>query len=96
MTIEEMQHLFHEYCDDFLVDGPRTCHPTRSDLNVFMLLDRLIPGKANIVACAEHDQIWLETDVNQLAQVITSEQVRELIQCGVLFREEDDSLVMQA
>ncbi len=86
------------YQDEFLeferVENKRS---KRADLHAFLLLDELVPGeKRDIVACAQHDEIWLGVDTDKLAGVITEEQVRELIRCGVRFDASTDSLCMFA
>jgi len=68
---------------------------TRTDLHAFLLLDSLLPGsKDDIVACGEHDQIWLGVDMDKLAKVITEDQVVELRRCGIFMDEDTDSLSM--
>jgi len=64
----------------------------RRDLHVFLLLDKLTPSDRCMVSGAEHDQIWLDTDLENLAEVITEEQVIELIRCGVML--EDNHLTL--
>lgn len=75
----------------------------RPDLHAFLLLDEIVPPQPtpgypdrldeshDMVACAEHDEIWLATDAEQLAEKATEEQIVELIRCGVRF---DDGLAM--
>ena len=66
----------------------------RADLHAFNLLDKLVPGHLDIVAAAEHDQIWLEVSPKELSKVATEEQIIELIRCGVFYDSENDSLSM--
>lgn len=61
----------------------------RADLHAFLLLDKLQPGHDNIVACSVHDEISLSIDVEDLNEVITDEQVLDLIRCGVRYGEYD-------
>ena len=68
----------------------------RPDLHAFLLLDQLCPGKGDIIACAEHDEFWLDVDVEELAKVITKEQVIDLVRCGVRYDKRVDSLAMFA
>ena len=56
---------------------------TRPDLHAFILLDRLVPSNYDIVACAEHDEIWLDVEPDTLAKVATEEDIRDLVRCGV-------------
>ncbi len=66
----------------------------RHDLHAFMLLDRLVPGKGDIVSAAEHDEIWLGVSPEELAKVATEDQIIELIRCGVRHDGDTDSLAM--
>ena len=68
----------------------------RPDLHVFLLLDQLVPGSRDIIAGAEHDVIWLEVSVEDLAAVITEEQILDLARCGVMYHNETESLRMFA
>ena len=58
----------------------------RPDLHAFLLLDELVPepGK-DIVTGAKHGEFYLSIDVEELAKVITKEQVLELRRCGVRY-----------
>ena len=66
----------------------------RPDLHAFLLLDLLCPGTDDIVGCGEHDEIWLNIDLEHLAQVVTKEQILDLVRCGVRFDQSVDSLAM--
>jgi len=66
----------------------------RPDLHAFNLIDRLVPGKGDIVSAAEHDEIWLDVSPEDLAKVATEEQIIELIRCGVRYDRETDSLAL--
>lgn len=68
----------------------------RPDIHAFILLDKLVPGSHSIIAAAEHDQIWLETDVEKVEEVATEEQIIELMKCGVMYDEDTESLFMFA
>lgn len=56
---------------------------TRRDLHAFILLDTLTLGTEHLIMAAEHDQIWLSVDLENLSKIITQEQVNELEACGV-------------
>lgn len=62
------------------VEGKRS---QRHDLHAFMLLDELVPSTGDMVVSAEHDQIWLGVDPDELDRAATPEQMVELIRCGV-------------
>lgn len=71
----------------------------RADLCAFMLLDKLVPAKKDIIGAAmigsaEHDEIWIETSLEELAKVVTENDVLTLIRCGVMLDEYQESLHM--
>ena len=66
----------------------------RPDLNAFLLLDRYTPANQDIVGAAEHDEIWLNIDLDDLAGVITEEDIVTLLRCGVRFDGDTDSLAI--
>jgi hypothetical protein len=66
----------------------------RPDLCAFLLLDKLLPGDRDIVACAEHDQIWLNVDIDELAEVASKDDVVYLLRCGVWYDGDVESLSM--
>lgn len=77
---------YEKYHDEFLKFG-RVENKTsnRPDLHAFNLLDKLVPGNSEIVSAAEHDQIWLDVEPEELSKVATDEQIIELIRCGVRY-----------
>lgn len=66
----------------------------RPDLHAFILLDRIMPSDRDIVEAAEHDVIYLSIDVDKLAEVITEEQLLELLRCGVSYDSQYDCLYL--
>lgn len=75
----------------------------RPDIHAFILLDQIAPPKptrgspdhsSDMVGSAEHDEVWLDTDLGDLASNATEEQIIDLIRCGVRFDEDVDSLAM--
>ena len=67
----------------------------RPDIHAFLLLDKLVPRpNRDMVSSAEHDEIWLDVDPEELAEAATEEQIIELIRCGVRFDSQTDSLAM--
>ena len=95
MTVERLEEMLKADSDEFLkferIENKRSNRP---DLHAFLLLDELCPGTTDMVDAAEHDEIFLEVSLEDLATVITEEQVIELIRCGV--RMSYDSLAMFA
>lgn len=57
-------------------------HP-RPDVCAFLMLDRLLPGTARMVATAEQEVIYLSVDLAEFAAVATEDTVRDLVRCGV-------------
>ena len=99
MTVEELCELFDEdeLRDEYLkfedIENPR--HP-RPDLCAFLMLHELVPGTSDMVSDAQHDEIFLDVSLRDLAPVITKEQVRDLIRCGVRTDEYGEGLCMFA
>lgn len=92
MDIEELAAVFEKYTyGDKSFD---TTDNIRADLGAFLLLDKLVPGTTNIVAGAEYDELFLDTDVQKLAQVATEEDIRQLVHYGVRYSRKFDCLCM--
>lgn len=88
MKLQEFEALFEKHEDEFIkFERVSKKRARRPDLNAFLLLDELQPSEneSDLVSSAEHDEIWLDTDVVKLVEVITEEQVIELIRCGVRY-----------
>jgi hypothetical protein len=110
MTVEQLKRLFDEASIGVHSSPPTIpaeLRPTnRDDLNAFILLDKLVPAKAttwmsssrlvysDIISCAEHDQIWLYPSLEELAPVITEEQVLALAEFGIFVDPSTESLSM--
>ncbi len=94
MTPDDLHALFEKHEDEFL-QWERIVPPltTRRDLHAFLLLDRLVSNVGrDMVSAAEHDQIWLDVSPEDLAAVVTEEQVIELRRCGVIYDTDIGSL----
>lgn len=98
MTRDEMVDVFQkDTSDEFLkFDRVENKLSQRTDLHAFLLLDKLVPDKRDIVGGACHDEIYLGIDSRKLAEVVTRDQLIELIRCGVRWSDESDSLCMFA
>jgi len=85
-----------KYNDEYLkFEKVETKFTTRPDLHAFILLDKLIPGsKTDIISAAEHDEIYISTNLDKLAEVITEEQCVDLIRCGVRYSEDHGCFTM--
>lgn len=104
MTVDEMLEIYNDYAEnsgfkdfDNLPDDQKLHH--RQDLNAFLTLDKIysrIPSNnkaQDILQCAEHDTIYLSNDLDNIAEVITKEEIIILAMSGVSFNE-DDGLYM--
>lgn len=84
MTGKQLRALFNTHGDEYgkfeKVEPKRS---RRRDLHAFMLLDELLPGDGQVLLSSEHDEVYLGFDDDELAAVITEEQVLELVRCGV-------------
>lgn len=79
-----MKDLFDTHNDEYITfERVVTKRSQRPDLHAFLLLDELVPGDRDIIACGEHDEVYLSIDVEALAAVVTEAQVIELVRCGV-------------
>jgi hypothetical protein len=67
---------------------------SRPDIHAFILLNQLLPGNRDMVSASEHDQIWLDVDLEALAEVATVDHIRQLEACGVHYDSDYDSLYM--
>ena len=93
--VTDLHEFYEEHNDEFLkFDRVENKLSLRPDLHAFLLLDKLLPGKDDIVASAEHDEIYLDVDVEKLLEVATEAELIDLHRCGVLVFSEYDSLGM--
>lgn len=80
-------------------------YTTYCDLRALNLIAQLVPARpwklrpplhsvprSMIIGSAEHDFVWITVDIEELAAVITIEQVEELAKCGVIYDSGTDSL----
>lgn len=86
MTADDVRELFEKHNEEYLEDE-RIQNPVtqRSDLNAFLRLNQICPeSTSHIVNAAEHDEIFLEPSLEDLAEAnITEDDVIYLIRCGV-------------
>jgi hypothetical protein len=98
MTRERLEKILHEdeareYLKFQLVLDKLS---GRADLHAFLLLDRLCPGSADIVSCAEHDEFYLSVEPAELEDAASDAQLVELRRCGLRYDPDNDSLCMFA
>ena len=94
MTLDELEAKFSAANDEEYIqfDRVKNKRSARADLHAFLLLDELQPhiagdGNGDMVSAAEHDEFYLCIDTEKLAEVITDEQIIELVRCGVMYSE---------
>lgn len=91
MSAEEM---FEADSDEFLKferipQGER--RHARPDLCAFLYLSEKFPSDFDMVSAAEHDEIFLDIETDQI-ETLTQDDVTYLLRCGVHYSE--DSLAM--
>ena len=97
MTGDDLRKLFETYGEtdeSHKFERVAVKFSKRDDLHAFMLLDKIMPDGHTIVSAASHDEIFLDFKMDELAAVITQEQVLELVRCGVSYDSHHDCLYM--
>lgn len=98
MNPKELKVTFEKFEDDYIkFEDVQNKLSQRPDIHAFILLDKLCPPRYNnedIISASEHDEYWLAIDCEQLAGVVTEEQVQELVRCGVRYDSYNDCLAM--
>mgnify|MGYP003492596196 CR=1 FL=1 len=95
MDIKTMNALFKKYEDTKFEDlDAKDCPSNRPDLVGFLTLDRVCPGTCDMVAAAEHDQIFLEIDPEVFLANATEDTIRILSACGIWYDADYDSFTM--
>jgi len=93
--IENLKKVFKQFDDDFIeFDRVKNKLSSRPDIHAFILLNQLCPGTRDMVSAAEHDEIFLDVEVDELSKAATKEQILELVRCGVRYDTSTDSLAM--
>lgn len=87
MNLEKLTEMFE-------VAEKNVKYGSINDLQGFMLLDKLIPFQNDVVSAADHDQIWLDVDLEKLSEIITQEQVNMLYSSGMSIDEDNNSFMM--
>ena len=63
----------------------------RPDLHAFIVLNGLFPRDRDLICSAEHDVIYLDVTTEEV-ESIDDDIVLQLIQCGVIFSDDDLSM----
>jgi hypothetical protein len=91
MDTTQLKELFKKHgTERNKFDRVENKYSKRHDLHAFILIDKILvdlEDQYDIISGATHDEIYLNADVEELARLITEEQVIELIRCGVRFTE---------
>jgi hypothetical protein len=95
MPTLDLDDLFKKHEDEYLKFDriSKPSHP-RPDVCAFLLLHELCPNTKDMVAAAEHDEVWLQPEPDELAENATEEDIITLIRCGVRLDSDVDSLAM--
>jgi hypothetical protein len=92
MTTEEMFEIWEKRSDKEFLSFERVENKLsqRPDLHAFILMDKLAPGNKDIVSSAEHDEFWISIEPEDLAAVVTEEQIVDLIRCGLRYEPDEE------
>jgi hypothetical protein len=91
MTRNDLKVFFNRYAEtdeSHKFERIEVKFSKRDDLHAFM------PDGHTTVSACNHDEIFLAFDVDALAEVITEEQILELVRCGVGYDSHHDALYM--
>lgn len=94
----KLKERFEKYHEEEFLEFDRIKNPlsNRADLAAFILLDKIVPGKEDIICAAEHDEFFLSIDPDKFNMVATDEDILTLIRCGVIYDNSTDCLQMFA
>lgn len=92
----DLKALFEKHDDEYsCFERVENKASNRPDLCAFLALDRLAPSDGgDIITAAEHDEIWLDVDLEKLAANATEDDILMLARCGVRFDDMNESLAM--
>ena len=95
--ITDINAEFEKFEDDYgRFDDIENKMSMRPDLHAFILFDQLAPAKGDIISASEHDEFFLNVDVEEFKKHATPEIVRDLRRCGVMWSGEYESFSMFA
>lgn len=82
-SVENLVEFMETINEEFLKwDRVTKKRSTRPDIHAFILLNEIDPLNREIVAAAEHDEIFLDPEPVRLLKC-TEETILELVRCGV-------------
>jgi hypothetical protein len=86
MTFEEVQAAFEKHEDEHLeferIPEAERRH-ARPDLCAFLLLAELFPGTSDMICASEHDEFFLDPEIDDDNCPLTEEHIIYLQRCGV-------------
>lgn len=98
----DLKTVFEAHDDEFLrFERIEQKLNQRPDVHAFILLDQIVEPKKNrlggvndMVCTAEHDEIWLSVNTDDLAKLATEDQIIDLIRCGIRYDDDIEMLCM--
>lgn len=99
MKTEDLVSLFQskKFEQEYLkFENVRYKLSSRPDLHAFLMLNALVPGTRDMISGAEHDEIYLDVEIEDLAAVADPEMLLDLHRCGVRYDDSTNSLAMFA
>jgi len=94
---EELEEKFTNFSDEEFCEFDRVENKLhrRPDICAFLLLSNLAPSdNRDIVTAAEHDIIYLDVNLEELAINATEDNIKDLLRCGVRYDSESGCLSM--
>ena len=90
---EDSTDLFFKSMDEEYLAFDRISDPKSNhlDMHAFLLLDSIFGGKGSLIKAVIRDQVYLFPSAIQIA-MLTRSEVIELLRCGVLYDDENESL----
>lgn len=97
MTLaERFDQFYSEYCEFDRIANRRS---QWRDVHAFLLLEEIMPKSEHVgdlISASEHDEFFLDIDVDVLHEAATDEQIQELVRCGMVFSASLNCLKMNA
>lgn len=92
MTKERFLELFSDDSDEKGIEPDKS---VSRDLTAFQILEKLLgPSKWLRISAAEHDQVWLDADIDKLIEVASDEEIQRLIGCRLRYDSKTEILFM--
>ena len=100
MTKTEMSVLFSKHSETeqgrFENIPKKRKLSNRKDLTAFLILDKYLTKlnhqHNNIISATGHDEFYLDVEIEELAEIITEEDILDLVRCGIRYDRSYDCL----